>query len=123
MKTNAARILDSLGIRYALRSYEVRDEHAPARVVDEKVGLPPDRVFKTLVAREIVIALGGAIRVESQPERGATFTVGRLPGAVRARRDGVLRCPLEPFRGALERTHAADGPVALPNQGRTNRRW
>ena len=51
MKTNAARILESLGIRYELRSYEVGDEHAPARVVAEKVGLPPEQVFKTLVAR------------------------------------------------------------------------
>jgi Cys-tRNA(Pro)/Cys-tRNA(Cys) deacylase len=51
MKTNAARILDGLGIRYELRSYEVGDEHAPAAVVAEKVGLPPEQVFKTLVAR------------------------------------------------------------------------
>jgi Cys-tRNA(Pro)/Cys-tRNA(Cys) deacylase len=51
MKTNAARILDGLGIRYELRSYEVGDEHAPARVVAEKVGLGPEQVFKTLVAR------------------------------------------------------------------------
>ena len=51
MKTNAARILDSLGIRYELRDYEVGDEHAPAEVVAEKVGLPPEQVFKTLVAR------------------------------------------------------------------------
>jgi Cys-tRNA(Pro)/Cys-tRNA(Cys) deacylase len=51
MKTNAARILDSLGIRYELREYEVGDEHAPADVVAEKVGLPPEQVWKTLVAR------------------------------------------------------------------------
>lgn len=51
MKTNAARILDSLGIHYELREYEVGDEHAPAGVVAEKVGLPPEQVFKTLVAR------------------------------------------------------------------------
>jgi len=51
MKTNAARILDGLGIRYELRTYEVTDEHAPAHVVAQKVGLPPEQVFKTLVAR------------------------------------------------------------------------
>jgi Cys-tRNA(Pro)/Cys-tRNA(Cys) deacylase len=51
MKTNAARILDSLGVRYELRAYDVGDEHAPAAVVAEKVGLPPEQVFKTLVAR------------------------------------------------------------------------
>ena len=51
MKTNAARILDCLGISYELRTYEVGDEHAPAEVVAEKVGLPPEQVWKTLVAR------------------------------------------------------------------------
>jgi Cys-tRNA(Pro)/Cys-tRNA(Cys) deacylase len=51
MKTNAARILDRLGIPYTLRSYEVGDEHAPAPEVAAKVGLPPDQVWKTLVAR------------------------------------------------------------------------
>jgi Cys-tRNA(Pro)/Cys-tRNA(Cys) deacylase len=51
MKTNAARILDGLGIRYELRAYEVTDEHAPAHVVAEKIGLPPEQVFKTLVVR------------------------------------------------------------------------
>lgn len=51
MKTNAARILDSLGISYELREYDVGDEHAPADVVAQKVGLPPEQVFKTLVAR------------------------------------------------------------------------
>src|SRR5690242_11434552 len=48
MKTSAARILDGLGLRYELRTYEVGDEHAPAAVVAEKVGLPPEQVFKTL---------------------------------------------------------------------------
>jgi Cys-tRNA(Pro)/Cys-tRNA(Cys) deacylase len=51
MKTNAARILDRLGIPYTLRSYEVGDEHASAPEVAAKVGLPPDQVWKTLVAR------------------------------------------------------------------------
>jgi Cys-tRNA(Pro)/Cys-tRNA(Cys) deacylase len=51
MKTNAARILDGLGLRYELRSYDVGDEHEPAAVVAAKVGLPPEQVFKTLVAR------------------------------------------------------------------------
>src|SRR5580700_6652028 len=51
MKTNAARILDGLGLRYELKSYEVGDEHEPATVVAAKVGLPPEQVWKTLVAR------------------------------------------------------------------------
>jgi Cys-tRNA(Pro)/Cys-tRNA(Cys) deacylase len=51
MKTNAARILESMGIPHALCTYEVGEEHAPAEVVAQKVGLPPEQVWKTLVAR------------------------------------------------------------------------
>lgn len=51
MKTNAARILDALGIRYELRTYDVDDEHLPAGVVAARVGLLPEQVWKTLVAR------------------------------------------------------------------------
>lgn len=51
MKTNAARILDGLGIAYELRSYEVDLEDLSAPTVAAKVGLPAEQVFKTLVAR------------------------------------------------------------------------
>jgi Cys-tRNA(Pro)/Cys-tRNA(Cys) deacylase len=51
MKTNAARALDSLGIEYELREYEVGDEHLSADEVARRVGLPPEQVFKTLVVR------------------------------------------------------------------------
>jgi Cys-tRNA(Pro)/Cys-tRNA(Cys) deacylase len=51
MKTNAARLLDSLGIAYELRTYEVDPEHLSAESVARKIGLPPEQVFKTLVAR------------------------------------------------------------------------
>ncbi len=51
MKTNAARVLDSLGIHYEVREYEVDAEHLDAVTVAGKVGLPPEQVFKTLVAR------------------------------------------------------------------------
>ncbi|HEY8211704.1 MAG TPA: Cys-tRNA(Pro) deacylase [Myxococcaceae bacterium] len=51
MKTNAARILDSMGIPYELRDYEVDESDLSAETVARKVGLPEDQVFKTLVAR------------------------------------------------------------------------
>ncbi|MHB1557085.1 MAG: Cys-tRNA(Pro) deacylase [Isosphaeraceae bacterium] len=50
-KTNAVRLLDRLGIRYELREYEVDPEDLSAESVARKVGLPPEQVFKTLVAR------------------------------------------------------------------------
>jgi Cys-tRNA(Pro)/Cys-tRNA(Cys) deacylase len=51
VKTNAARILDGLGVAYELRSYEVDLEDLSATTVAAKVGLPAEQVFKTLVAR------------------------------------------------------------------------
>jgi Cys-tRNA(Pro)/Cys-tRNA(Cys) deacylase len=49
-KTNAARQLDQLGIAYQLREYEVDPDHLEAELVAEKIGLPPEQVFKTLLA-------------------------------------------------------------------------
>jgi Cys-tRNA(Pro)/Cys-tRNA(Cys) deacylase len=51
MKTNAARLLDTLHIRYELRTYAVDPEDLSAVRVAEKVGLPAPQVFKTLVCR------------------------------------------------------------------------
>lgn len=51
MKTNAARLLDTLGIHYELREYEVDPDALDAETVARKIGLPPEQVFKTLVAR------------------------------------------------------------------------
>jgi Cys-tRNA(Pro)/Cys-tRNA(Cys) deacylase len=51
MKTNAARILDQLGIRYELREYAVDSEDLTAENVAAKIGFPAEQVFKTLVAR------------------------------------------------------------------------
>src|SRR3954462_11862716 len=51
MKTNAARLLDSLGIAYEIREYAVDPDDLAAESVARKVGLPPEQVFKTLVAR------------------------------------------------------------------------
>lgn len=51
MKTNAARLLERLGIAFELREYEVDESDLSAEAVARKVGLPLDQVFKTLVAR------------------------------------------------------------------------
>ncbi|MBZ5664653.1 MAG: Cys-tRNA(Pro) deacylase [Acidobacteriia bacterium] len=50
-KTNAARLLDQMGIHYELREYEVDPDDLAAETVAAKIGLPPEQVFKTLVAR------------------------------------------------------------------------
>ena len=51
MKTNAARLLDSMKIEYELRTYDVDPEDLSAETVARKVGLPLEQVFKTLVVR------------------------------------------------------------------------
>lgn len=51
MKTNAARLLDNLNIEYEILEYEVDPDDLAAESVAEKVGLPPEQVFKTLVVR------------------------------------------------------------------------
>jgi Cys-tRNA(Pro)/Cys-tRNA(Cys) deacylase len=51
VKTNAARQLDKLGIPYEIRTYEVDPEDLTAETVARKIGMPPEQVFKTLVAR------------------------------------------------------------------------
>ena len=50
-KTNAARLLDSLGIAYEARAYEVDPEDLSAIAVARKIGLPAEQVFKTLLTR------------------------------------------------------------------------
>jgi Cys-tRNA(Pro)/Cys-tRNA(Cys) deacylase len=50
-KTNAARQLDNLGITYELRDYEVDPNHLEAELVADKIGLPYEKVFKTLLIR------------------------------------------------------------------------
>ncbi len=50
-KTNAARLLDRMGIHYELCEYEVDPDDLAAETVAAKIGLPPEQVFKTLVAR------------------------------------------------------------------------
>lgn len=51
MKTNAARLLDALAIDYQLLTYAVDPNNLVASTTAEKLGLPPEQVFKTLVIR------------------------------------------------------------------------
>lgn len=51
MKTNAVRLLESLGIQYELREYQVDPDDLAAETVAAKIGMAPEQVFKTLLAR------------------------------------------------------------------------
>ncbi|MBR6013892.1 MAG: Cys-tRNA(Pro) deacylase [Selenomonadaceae bacterium] len=64
-KTNAARLLDNLGIKYEVKTYEVDENDLSAVHVAETAGLNINSVFKTLVTRGdktgiIMAVIGGA---------------------------------------------------------------
>jgi Cys-tRNA(Pro)/Cys-tRNA(Cys) deacylase len=50
-KTNAMRLLEGMGIGFETRAYDVDAGDLSAETVAAKVGLPPEQVFKTLLAR------------------------------------------------------------------------
>lgn len=50
-KTNAARILDSSGIKYELHTYEVDPDNLAAEHVAAQLGQDINRVYKTIVLR------------------------------------------------------------------------
>ncbi|MBL8974314.1 MAG: Cys-tRNA(Pro) deacylase [Myxococcales bacterium] len=101
MKTNAARLLDTLGVPYELRSYEVDLEDLSAVSVAAKVGLPPEQVFKTLVARGD--RLGVCLALVPGDDH--------LDLKALARATGDRRCELVPLREVLPLTGYVRGGV------------
>lgn len=49
-KTNAMRMLDAKKITYKIHTYDNEDGAVHGTAVAEKIGLPPETVFKTLVS-------------------------------------------------------------------------
>lgn len=102
-KTNAARVLDDLGIAYELREYEVDLDDLSANAVAAKVGLPPEQVWKTLAVKGEKTGLAYAViagdaeldlkalaklmddrRVELLPLKEVTAKTGYVRGGVTA---------------------------------------
>lgn len=52
-KTNAMRILESMGIPYGVKTYEWDDGHLDAVHASEAAGLDPEQVFKTIVLKNV----------------------------------------------------------------------
>lgn len=51
LKTNAMRMLDSAGISYEVLTYPVDENDLSGVHIAETLGFPPEKMFKTLVAR------------------------------------------------------------------------
>ena len=50
-KTNAMRILDGLGIKYSVTGYDVDPDNLHALSAASKLGVSPEKIFKTIVMR------------------------------------------------------------------------
>jgi Cys-tRNA(Pro)/Cys-tRNA(Cys) deacylase len=50
-KTNAARLLDELGISYSMMAADIPDDDLSALSAAKLLGLPPETVYKTLVLK------------------------------------------------------------------------
>ncbi|WP_035985390.1 Cys-tRNA(Pro) deacylase [Leptolyngbya sp. KIOST-1] len=103
VKTNAARLLDRLKLPYELLEYEVDPDDLAAESTAEKLGLPPEQVFKTLVARgdrtgvclavipgnaqldlKALAALAGDRKTETVPLKEVQPLTGYIRGGVTA---------------------------------------
>jgi Cys-tRNA(Pro)/Cys-tRNA(Cys) deacylase len=117
-KTNAARLLDSLGIAYDLLTYEVDPENLAAPGVAAELGLPPEQVWKTLLCtlqpgwEHIFAVLAGSDELDLKKlakaagARSAALTplrdVEPLTGYIRG---GVtVLCAKKPFPAIVDET-------------------
>ncbi len=98
MKTNAMRILESLGISFETHTYEVDDQGWTAERAAEELGLPPEQLFKTLVTRVnpvgvVVACVPGSLELD-------TKALARAASGKRA--DMVALKELEPLTGYVK---------------------
>ena len=101
MKTNAVRLLERAGIPFELHAYRVDDDHLTAEEVAAALAMPPEMVFKTLIARsdrsghlfalipagteidfKLLAEASGNNRVEMVPLRQVLELTGYVRGAV-----------------------------------------
>ncbi len=73
MKTNAVRLLESLGISFELREYEVDEADLSAIAVAKKIAMPAEQVFKTLLTT-------GAPSDKSSAASHSDFVFAVIPG-------------------------------------------
>jgi Cys-tRNA(Pro)/Cys-tRNA(Cys) deacylase len=108
MKTNGARFLESLGIPFELREYEVDPNDLSAITVAKKIGMPPEQVFKTLL-------------VTGNPATGgmAAYRFAVIPGDAEldfkklARASGLRKAEMAPLKDVQPLTGYIRGGVTL----------
>ncbi len=97
MKTNGARFLESLGIPFELREYEVNPEDLSATTVAKKIGMPPEQVFKTLLT-----AGGSGVQIFAVIPGNAELDFKKLARAAGVRKaEMVALKDVQPLTGYL----------------------
>ena len=81
MKTNGARFLESLGIAFELREYEVDENDLSAIAVAKKINMPAEQVFKTLLTTGVTLEGGyGSSSLGWSTGRHSDFVFAVIPG-------------------------------------------
>jgi Cys-tRNA(Pro)/Cys-tRNA(Cys) deacylase len=107
MKTNGARILESLGIPFELREYEVDPEDLSAITVAKKIAMPAEQVFKTLLTSG------------SAGESGSAYVFAVIPGDAEldfkklARAAGLRKAEMVPLKDVQPLTGYIRGGVTV----------
>ena len=112
MKTNGARFLESLGIPFELREYEVDPNDLSALTVAKKIGMPPEQVFKTLLVTGVAAAAGTS-------SGGIVYRFAVIPGDAEldfkklARAASLRKAEMAPLKDVQPLTGYIRGGVTL----------
>ncbi|MGO9338511.1 MAG: Cys-tRNA(Pro) deacylase [Terracidiphilus sp.] len=107
MKTNGARFLESLGIPFEIREYEVDPDDLSAITVARKIGMPAEQVFKTLLVTGGTGPGGGIYRFAVIPG-DAELDFKKL-----ARAAGLRKAEMAPLKDVQPLTGYIRGGVTL----------
>lgn len=117
MKTNGARYLESLGIAFELREYEVDPNDLTAITVAKKIGMPAEQVFKTLLTTGAPSDRSSSLGWRTDGNREYVFAV--VPGDAEldfkklARASGLLKLEMTPLKDVQPLTGYIRGGVTI----------
>jgi Cys-tRNA(Pro)/Cys-tRNA(Cys) deacylase len=116
MKTNGARFLESLGIPFELREYEVDENDLSAITVAKKISMPPEQVFKTLLVTGVPSDRSSSLGRASGPN---IYRFAVIPGDAEldfkklARAAGLRKAEMAPLKDVQPLTGYIRGGVTL----------
>jgi len=116
MKTNGARFLESLGIPFELREYDVDPDDLSAITVARKIGMPPEQVFKTLLVTGVPNDRSSSLSRAGGPN---IYRFAVIPGDAEldfkklARAAGLRKAEMAPLKDVQPLTGYIRGGVTL----------